>query len=133
MAYPTAMHTPPVLSQELWVRIPPEVRAYNETLDARQASRGALAARVATLAAMGQALQAQLNPTSRHASRPPASAPPTTVHVILGVSAGAAGTRGTRGIRAPGFLWTQCRRRWSSRPSRVGPATHPDGEMIPGR
>ena len=76
MAYPAVMSTPPSLSQELWERTPPEVRAYIKVLDARQASIGELQARVATLDAMVQALQEPLNQTSQHASRPPASDPP---------------------------------------------------------
>jgi transposase len=70
------MSTHPSLSQELWERTPPEVRAYIEAVDARQASREALEARVATLEALVQALQEQLNQTSRNSSRPPASDPP---------------------------------------------------------
>src|SRR5215471_13276810 len=76
MAYPATMSTHPSLSQELWERTPPEVRAYIEALEARQASMGALTARVATLEALVQALQDQLNQTSRNSSRPPSSDPP---------------------------------------------------------
>jgi transposase len=76
MAYPAAMNTHPLLSQELWERTPPEVRTYIEAVDARQASRDALEARVATLEALVQALQEQLNQTSRYSSRPPTSDPP---------------------------------------------------------
>jgi hypothetical protein len=32
IAYSVAMDTPPTFPQELWDRIPPEVRAYIETL-----------------------------------------------------------------------------------------------------
>ena len=76
MAYPAVMSTHPSLSQELWERTPPEVRAYIKVLDARQASIGELKARVATLEAMVQALQEQLNQTSQNSSRPPSSDPP---------------------------------------------------------
>jgi transposase len=76
MAYPAAMSTHPLLSQELWERTPPEVRTYIEAVDARQASRDALEARVATLEALVQALQEQLNQTSRYSLRPPTSDPP---------------------------------------------------------
>ena len=55
---------------------PTEVRAYIKVLDARQASIGELKARVATLEAMVQALQEQLNQTSQNSSRPPSSDPP---------------------------------------------------------
>jgi transposase len=70
------MSTHSSLSQELWERTPPEVRAYIEAVDACQASRDALEARVAALEALVQALQEQLNQTSRYSSRPPASDPP---------------------------------------------------------
>ena len=76
MAYPAVMSTYPSLSQELWERTPPEVRAYIKVLDARQASIGELKARVATLEAMVQVLQEQLNQTSQNSSRPPSSDPP---------------------------------------------------------
>jgi transposase len=76
MAYPAAMSTHPSLSQELWERPPPAVRAYIEAVDACQASRDALEARVAALAALVQALPEQLNQTARHSSRPPARDPP---------------------------------------------------------
>ena len=70
------MNTHPAFSQELWEQTPSEVRAYIEVLEARQASMGALEARIATLEALVQALQAQLNQTSRNSSRPPSSDPP---------------------------------------------------------
>src|SRR4029453_7595935 len=76
MAYPAAMSTHPSFSQELWDRTPPEVRAYIEAVDARQASRDALEARVATLEALVQALQEQLHRTARNCTPPPAGAPP---------------------------------------------------------
>src|SRR5262247_4157275 len=60
------MNTHPAFSQAVWERTPAEVRAYI----------GALEARVATLEALGQALQDQLNQTSRNSSRPPSSDPP---------------------------------------------------------
>src|SRR6266516_4020919 len=63
MAYPVAMETPPALPHEVWERTPPEAQAYI----------GALEARVTALVAMVQALQEQLNQTSRNSSRPPAS------------------------------------------------------------
>ena len=76
MAYPAVDDMHPSLSQELWERTPPEVRAYIKVLDARQTSIGELKARVATLEAMVQALQEQLNQTSQNSSRPPSSDPP---------------------------------------------------------
>src|SRR6266516_7054850 len=66
MAYPIAMETLPALSHEVWQRTPPEAQAYIR----------ALAARVATFEGMRQALQDQLNQTSRNSSRPPSSDPP---------------------------------------------------------
>src|SRR6266702_154239 len=66
MAYPVAMETLPALSHEVWERTPPEAQAYIRALEAR----------VATLEGMMQALQAQLNQTSRNSSRPPSSDPP---------------------------------------------------------
>src|SRR5262249_121534 len=56
----------PALSHEVWKQTPSEA----------QASMRALEARVATLEGMMQALQAQLNQTARHSSRPPSSDPP---------------------------------------------------------
>jgi transposase len=66
MAYPGAMETLPALSHEVWERTPPEAQAYIRALEAR----------VATLEGMMQALQDQLNQTSRNSSRPPSSDPP---------------------------------------------------------
>src|SRR6266851_2790160 len=66
MAYPVAMETLPSLSHEVWERTPPEAQAYIRALEAR----------VATLEGMRQALQEQLNQTSRNSSRPPSSDPP---------------------------------------------------------
>src|SRR3989441_7547162 len=65
MAYPIAMETLPALSHEVWKRTPPEAQAYIRALEAR----------VATLEGMIQALQEQLNQTSRNSSRPPSSDP----------------------------------------------------------
>jgi len=70
------MNTHPAFSQAVWERTPAEVRAYIEALEGRQAAMGALEARVATLEALVQALQDQLNQTSRNSSRPPSSDPP---------------------------------------------------------
>jgi transposase len=66
MAYPVAMDTLPALSHEVWKRTPPEAQAYIRALEAR----------VATLEGLMQALQEQLNQTSRNSSRPPSSDPP---------------------------------------------------------
>src|SRR5215510_15904298 len=60
------METLPALSHEVWKRTPPEAQSYIRALEAR----------VATLEAMMQALQAQLHQTSRNSSRPPSSDPP---------------------------------------------------------
>jgi transposase len=60
------METLPALSHEVWERTPPEAQAYIRALEAR----------VATLEGMMQALQVQLNQTSRNSSRPPSSDPP---------------------------------------------------------
>src|SRR5919108_3097984 len=60
------METHPGLPPELWDQTPPEVQAYIRALEAR----------VATLEGMMQALQEQLNQTSRTSSRPPSSDPP---------------------------------------------------------
>jgi hypothetical protein len=92
------MKTHPTLAQELWERTPAAVRAYIEALEARQAAMGDLEARVATLEALVHALQAQLNQTSRHSSRPPSSDPP------LRVSAVTVGNPGTLVIRAHSCL-----------------------------
>ena len=59
------METLPALSHEVWERTPPEAQAYIRALEAR----------VATLEGMMQALQEQLNQTSRNSSRPPSSDP----------------------------------------------------------
>jgi len=66
MAYPVAMETLPALSHEVWERTPPEAQAYIRALEAR----------AATLEGMMQALQEQLNQTSRNSSRSPSSDPP---------------------------------------------------------
>src|SRR6476619_910252 len=66
MAYPVAMDTLPALSHEVWQRTPPEAQAYIRALEAR----------VTTLEGLRQALQDQLNQTSRNPSRPPSSDPP---------------------------------------------------------
>jgi transposase len=60
------METRPALSHEVWEQTPPEAQAYIRALEAR----------VATLEGMMQALQNQLNQTSRNSSRPPSSDPP---------------------------------------------------------
>ncbi len=60
------METLPALSHEVWERIPPEAQAYIRALEAS----------VATLEGRMQALQEQLNQTSRNSSRPPSSDPP---------------------------------------------------------
>lgn len=70
------MKTHPAFSQELWEQTPAEVRTYIEVLEARQASLGALEARVVALEALVQTLQAQLKQTSQNSSRPPSSDPP---------------------------------------------------------
>jgi transposase len=70
------MDTHSTLPQELWERTPPEVQAYIEALEARQASMEALEARVVALEALVQTLQAQLKQTSQNSSRPPSSDPP---------------------------------------------------------
>jgi hypothetical protein len=63
MAYPVAMEALLALSHEVWKRTPPEAQAYIRALEAR----------VVTLEGMRQALQEQLNQTSRNSSRPPSS------------------------------------------------------------
>ena len=60
------MDTLPALLHEVWKRTPLEAQAYIRALEAR----------VATLEGMMQALQEQLNQTSRNSSRPPSSDPP---------------------------------------------------------
>src|SRR5262245_51820312 len=60
------METLPALSTAVWQRTPPQAQAYMRALEAR----------VATLEGMMQALQDQLNQTSRNSSRPPSSDPP---------------------------------------------------------
>src|ERR671928_1294249 len=55
-----------VLPPDIWERTPPAAQAYIRALEAR----------VATLEGMMQALQDQLNQTSRNSSRPPSSDPP---------------------------------------------------------
>src|SRR5215831_2564520 len=67
------MDTPPTLPQELWDRIPPEVRAYIETLKGQVKT---LTSMVHTLQEQVRTLQEQLNQTSRNSSRPPSSDPP---------------------------------------------------------
>jgi transposase len=60
------MNSEPLVSPDLWERIPPEA----------QASIRALEARVAALEAMVQQMREPLQQTSRTSSRPPASDPP---------------------------------------------------------
>ena len=60
------MHSEPLLSPDLWERIPPEAQAYIRALEAR----------VAALEAMVQPLREQRQQTSRTSSRPPSSDPP---------------------------------------------------------
>ena len=60
------METLPALSHKVWERTPAEAQAYIRALEAR----------VVTLEGMMQALQEQLNQTSRNSSRPPSSDPP---------------------------------------------------------
>ena len=67
------MDTPPTLPQELWDRIPPEVRAYIERLKGQVKT---LTSMVHTLQEQVRTLQEQLNQTSRNSSRPPSSDPP---------------------------------------------------------
>src|SRR6266567_6535287 len=67
------MDTPLTLPQELWDRIPPEVRAYIETLKGQVKT---LTSMVHTLQKQVRTLQEQLNQTSRNSSRPPSSDPP---------------------------------------------------------
>src|SRR6059036_29906 len=67
------MDTPLTLPQELWDRLPPEVRAYIETLKVQVKT---LTSMVHTLQEQVRTLQEQLNQTSRNSSRPPSSDPP---------------------------------------------------------
>jgi len=67
------MDTPLTLPQELWDRLPPEVRAYIETLKGQVKT---LTSMVHTLQKQVRTLQEQLNQTSRNSSRPPSSDPP---------------------------------------------------------
>src|SRR2546421_8058584 len=67
------MDTPLTLPQELWDRLPPEVRAYIETLKGQVKT---LTSMVHTLQEQVRTLQEQLNQTSRNSSRPPSSDPP---------------------------------------------------------
>ena len=73
MAYSVAMDTLPTLRQELWDQLPPEVRAYIETLTGQVQT---LMSMVYTLQKQVRTLQEQLNQTSRNSSRPPSSDPP---------------------------------------------------------
>src|SRR5215472_16077206 len=68
------MDTPLTLPQELWDRLPPEVRAYIETLNGQVKTLTSL---VHTLQEQVRTLQEQLNQTSRNSSRPPSSDPPS--------------------------------------------------------
>src|SRR2546426_1749089 len=67
------MDIPLTLPQELWDRLPPEVRAYIETLKGQVKT---LTSMVHTLQEQVRTLQEQLNQTSRNSSRPPSSDPP---------------------------------------------------------
>jgi transposase len=60
------MNSEPLLSPELWERIPPEAQAYIRALEAK----------VTAWEAMVQQLREQLQQTSRTSSRPPSSDPP---------------------------------------------------------
>src|SRR6266508_5979726 len=57
------MNSEPLLSPEVWERIPPEAQAYIRVLEAR----------VAALEATVQQVQAQLQQNARTSSRPPSS------------------------------------------------------------
>ena len=63
------MNSEPLLSPEMWERIPPEAQAYSRALEAR----------VAALEAMVQQLREQLQQDSHTSSRPPSSDPPQAV------------------------------------------------------
>jgi transposase len=63
------MATPAVLPADIWRRTPPEAQAYMRALETH----------VAALEGMLQALQEQLNQTSRNSSQPPSSDPPQNV------------------------------------------------------
>src|SRR6266852_4846140 len=63
----------PTLPHDIWERTPCEVQAYIRALETRVAT---LAAAVQALQEQNQALQEQLNQTSRNSSRPPSSDPP---------------------------------------------------------
>src|SRR5215510_10205808 len=63
------MVTPVVLPADIWRRTPPEAQAYVRALETH----------VAALEGMVQALQVQLQQTSRNSSRPPSSDPPQNV------------------------------------------------------
>src|SRR5438128_9368691 len=67
------MDTPLTLPQELWDRLPPEVRAYIETLEGQVQT---LTSMVHTLQEQVRTLEERLNQTSRNSSRPPSSDPP---------------------------------------------------------
>ena len=60
------MNSEPLLSPDIWERIPPEAQAYIRALEAR----------VAALEAMVQQLREQRQQPSRPSSRPPSSDPP---------------------------------------------------------
>jgi transposase len=63
------MNSEPLVSPEMWERIPPEAQAYIRALEAR----------VAALEAMVQQLREQLQQDSHTSSRPPSSDPPQAV------------------------------------------------------
>jgi transposase len=63
------MHSEPLVSSEMWERIPPEAQAYIRALEAR----------VAALEAMVQQLREQRQQDSHPSSRPPSSEPPQAV------------------------------------------------------
>src|SRR5215831_20234952 len=73
MAYPVAMDTHSSFPPELWERTPPAIRAHIETLEGQVQT---LTSMVHTLQEQVRTLEERLNQTSRHASRPPSSAPP---------------------------------------------------------
>src|SRR5437879_1354942 len=125
------MDTPPTLPQELWDRIPPEVRAYIETLKGQVKT---LTSMVHTLQEQVRTLQEQLNQTSRNSSRPPSSDPPQSQRL-----------RRPRGQRRRGgqpghpghtrslVLWKRSMRWSSSHPISVAVATRPYRETMPHR
>jgi hypothetical protein len=114
MVYLMAMDTPPILPQQLWNQLPPEVQVYIRALEARLESFEALEAKVHTWQEHVRTLEEQLNQNSRNSSRPPSSDPPQCSHHVPNAHAVGAVVAVNRAIEARHVASS----RWQMLPSR---------------